>query len=182
MRPDQIAALCVMVVVMIVCGFAGAMLDRALFWPDAPAVVHETPAPGDLATGLLPRDPAPADKPGQVRTIYVTVQPDPVPVECPDGTVIQAECPPVRVRTVLTRDAAGGLRANVYADDGTVISGVDVPHDPAYQPPPARPWAAGYERDHNGRQGAFVERDVGRLRVGASVVGDTLSARVGWRW
>src|SRR3546814_7712432 len=64
----------------------------------------------------------------------------------------------------------GGRRVIASSPDGTVIGGVDVPITQTLLPPTPHRWAAGANYDPFGqRYGAWVERDFGRLRVGADV-------------
>ena len=98
---------------------------------------------------------------------------------CP--TADDFTCPPVAVRIDLLRDTAGGLRAQVSSNTGDVLDAVDIPREPIIRLK-SRPWAAGYEQDSDGRRGAFIARDFGRITIGASLSTDTATARIGWRW
>jgi hypothetical protein len=70
--------------------------------------------------------------------------------------------------------------------DGTVLSAVDIPIDPAPLPPPEKPWAAGLSYGSDRAVGVWVERDLGRLRAGLEVersaVATTARVRLGVRW
>ena len=75
----------------------------------------------------------------------------------------------VEVDLSLVRQGAE-RRVVASSPDGQVLQAIDIPIDPAPLPPAPRPWAAGlaYRTDH--AVGLWVERDVGRLRLGAEVV------------
>jgi hypothetical protein len=60
-------------------------------------------------------------------------------------------------------------RVVASSPDGQVLSAVDIPIEPALIPPPPKPWAAGLSYGTNRSMGVWVERDIGRLRVGAEV-------------
>src|SRR3546814_13446050 len=62
----------------------------------------------------------------------------------------------------------GGRRVIASSPDGTVTSGMDMPIEAALLPPAPRKWAAGPEiQPFAKRYGAWIDRDFGRLRVGA---------------
>jgi hypothetical protein len=60
-------------------------------------------------------------------------------------------------------------RVIASSPDGQVVSAIDIPIEPALIPPASKPWAAGlaYGTDHS--VGVWIERDVGRLRLGVEV-------------
>lgn len=60
-------------------------------------------------------------------------------------------------------------RVIASSPDGQVVSAIDIPIEPALMPPAPRPWAAGlaYRTDH--AVGVWLERDIGRLRLGAEI-------------
>lgn len=143
------------------------------------APVREDVAPADAlrqrdGSLVLERmhDPAPAPAPHQIpagtkelRRVTATVKP------------ARPDCPPTTVVSSLVREG-DGLRAITSSPDGEVIGGSDVVVRRLDLAPPVRPWAAGMSYAPAQRQfGAWVERDFGRLRVGAEVrqpdVGDS---------
>lgn len=95
------------------------------------------------------------------------------------------ECPPVSVDWALVQQP-DGARVIASSPNGRVTGGIDIPLTGGAASP-ARVWAAGaiYDPLHR-RYGAFVERDLGRLRLGADVIqgdpGLTAMVRVGWRF
>lgn len=99
----------------------------------------------------------------------------------------QPDCEPVRVDLSLIREG-DGRRVVASSPDGEIISALDMPIVAALMPAPARPWAAGGSYDPiQRRYGAWVERDIARLRVGADVVQTETGqlkamVRVGWRF
>ena len=109
-------------------------------------------------------DPAPVAAPhaipagtGELRRITATVKP------------ARPDCPPTTVTTSLVREG-DGLRAVTSSPDGEVIGGSDVVVRRLDLAPPVRPWAAGMSYAPAQRQfGAWVERDFGRLRIGAEI-------------
>lgn len=167
---------------------AGYGLGWWLRGTDAPAteIVASAPAvrqdDGSLVPAREPQakpPPAPHALPRgskEERRISATVSP------------AKPDCPPVRLVLSLVQDGAGGRRVVASSPDGEVIQALDMPIVPALVPPPARPWAAGVSwapREELG--GVWVERDLGRLRVGADLEeagGGELQARVriGWRF
>ncbi|TJZ60228.1 hypothetical protein, partial [Chitiniphilus eburneus] len=162
----------------------GATLWLGYLLGHARAPVPENTAPaaqqpqddGSVIAARLP-DPAPSPPPHQLpkgaheeRRVSVTVRPtvQPTPVAAADGT-LHCECPPVTVDLSLVQ-VDGGRRVIASSPDGQVIRALDVPIDPAPLPPPSRPWAAGLSYGANsGTVGAWVERDVSRIRLGLDV-------------
>ncbi|WP_104228452.1 hypothetical protein [Solimonas fluminis] len=157
----------------------GDLAPRPEVTAAAPAVRQED---GSLVAAREPHakpPPAPHALPmgsREERRISATVSP------------AKPDCPPVRLDLSLVRDDAGGRRMVASSPDGEVIQALDMPIEAAFLPPPARPWAAGVSwapREELG--GVWIERDLGRLRVGADIEeagGGELQARVrvGWRF
>lgn len=192
MRAEHAIFLGALLLVVAVAMVVGALIDRAVFRDQVRAVPETLAYEAVLDDGsrILHRDPqAKPDSPAPerpaghtpVRVVEVEVLPPPVEITCSDGKVVEKACPPVTVRLDLLRAPDGTLRAQASSPGGEVLGGLDVPLEPALVPVQRR-WAVGYERDLDGNQGVFLERDLGRLRVGGSVVGDAVSARVGWRF
>lgn len=99
-----------------------------------------------------------------------------------------AQCPDVTVDLSLVRQG-DGRRVVASSPDGSVVAAMDMPIDAGAMPTP-RPWAAGVSCDPGKCQqtpGAWVERDLGRIRVGAEAIrqpagGIQGRVRVGWVW
>lgn len=110
----------------------------------------------------------------EVRRVEVEVQPD------------APGCPICRVDLSLVRDDEGGQRVIASSPTGSILRALDVPILPGLLPPPVRPWAAGIWHDPiNEGFGVWGERDISRIRVGASagyddVAGPRADLRVGW--
>lgn len=122
----------------------------------APKAKPDLPAPSKPAGGR------------PVRTLEATIKP-----ATPD-------CPPVAVRVDLD-EYDDGLRASFVADGGEVVDAVDIPRAP-YIRPIARPWAVGIEyTPETDRYGLAMDRDVGNIRLGASVDEDSARVRVQWK-
>lgn len=75
----------------------------------------------------------------------------------------------VQVDLSLVRMPDNGQRVIASSPDGTVVSALDIPIEAGLIPPPPKPWAAGlsYGTDH--AVGIWVDRDVGRLVLGAQL-------------
>lgn len=107
--------------------------------------------------------------------------PPPAPHQLPKGAVemrratttvrslARPDCPPITQTTSLVQ-VGDGLRIVTSSPDGAVVSGTDMVLRPLNLAPPKRPWAAGvaYEPVRD-LYGIWVERDFGRLRVGADL-------------
>jgi hypothetical protein len=80
------------------------------------------------------------------------------------------ECPPVNLEMALIRDEDGQQRVIAKAENGEILSAVDIPVEnvaPAAEPPK---WAAGMNFEpFNQTAGVWVDRDLGPLRVGVEV-------------
>lgn len=134
-----------------------------------PAAVPEVTSPAPAvrqADGSLEAERAPPTRPPAPRAIL------------PKGAVREraarivatpaAGASSVEVDTELVR-LGSQRRLIVSSPDGTIDTAVDIPIEPALIPPSPRPWAAGlsYGTDH--AVGVWLERDVGRLRLGAEL-------------
>lgn len=128
------------------------------------------------------------------RVVQIHVQPKqpPAPPVIPGTTAsaapVQPACPPVTVDLGLIHMGDSTQRVVARSMDGTLLGGLDIPvQSPAI--PWSPKWAAGAiyrPQDHS--YGAFIERDLGPLRVGADVtqshdgIGVAASLRVGVRF
>ena len=91
-------------------------------------------------------------------------------------------CPPVRVDLSLIRLADQTRRVIASSPDGTVVGGIDMPVTVA-QEPRRLVWAAGGSWNPKDKTwGAWVDRDVAFLRVGAEVFQTRadLTGRISW--
>lgn len=79
------------------------------------------------------------------------------------------ECPPVNVTLALIRDQDQTRRVVASSDDGIILGGVDIPVENV-APVVPKLWAVGAVIDpFKQTYGAFVDRDLGWLRVGAQL-------------
>jgi len=121
-----------------------------------------------------PRLPAPTTPKGKTtRIIEVEVKPEPVnlPARTVDGVSRppeRVECQTVSVRLDTTRIADGTHRVSVVAQGGEILDAVDIPVEKTTVVI-ERKWALGYERTPEGANGIALERDIGALRVGATM-------------
>ncbi len=87
--------------------------------------------------------------------------------ELPAAQAPAAPCPPITVDLSLVTMPDKSKRVVASSPDGEVISGVDIPVENADPPPAPKLWATGAVIDPFRRIfGAFVDRDIGFLRVG----------------
>lgn len=78
-------------------------------------------------------------------------------------------CPPVTIDTSLIRMPDGSRRVVVSSADGTILKGVDIPVETIEVVEP-KLWAAGISLDPlRQTMGAWVERDIGRVRLGVEI-------------
>ena len=98
----------------------------------------------------------------------------------------QCDPEPVALNLSLVRDDQG-RRVVASSQGGKILSALDIPIEPALMPPEPHPWAAGLSYGHDKSPGVWIERDLGRVRVGAEVIRQRdqtfqARARVGWSW
>lgn len=175
----------------------GAALVFMLLRPVAP--VPEPPAPAiDLPSGGIVAEVAPGaplpdvakeaarELGGTVaRAGHVVVQPtgkESLPV---DGVCL-CKPDPVRVDWSLTSTKTG-QRMAFFSPDGAIVEAADIPVTSVRHA--SKPWAAGVsvsvDMSQRRAYGVFVDRDIGRLRVGLEISqrdGGAATAKVGWRW
>lgn len=174
----------IILLAVLVSGAVGIVIGWHLHEPVA---VPEDVAP---AAGVVQADNsvitprvAPPAKPGkpphqlpkgakEERRIAVTVQPK------------AEDCPPLSLDLSLVQ-VDGGRRVVASSPDGEVIASQDTPLEAAFVPAKPRLWAAGASADlRREKYGAWLDRDIGRLRIGAELVEEQgeLSPliRLGW--
>lgn len=181
---------------MAIVGAAMFMAGRASIDQLVPEAIEPAPeVRQNDGSIVLERDPQPASEPAphaipaghvEERRISVHVQPD--VSKKPLDMDTSCECKPVRVDLSLVRDTEGGRRVIASSPDGRILGGLDVPIIPG-SVFTTRKWAVGVSYDpFDGTPGAWVERDVGRLRFGADLYqernalasGLAIRLRVGW--
>jgi hypothetical protein len=178
------------------CLLAGFLLAWWIWRPVSPI---ETAAPAmTLPSGAVVAERAP-DAPlppvareaarelgGQTaRAGHVVVQPtgkESLPV---DGVCL-CKPDPVRVDWSLTSTKTG-QRMAFFSPDGAIVEAADIPVTSVRHA--NKPWAAGVsvslDMSQRRAYGAFVDRDIGRLRVGLEISqrdGGTATLRAGWRF
>lgn len=142
-------------------------------WP-APAVPENlTPAPqqpqadGSMQAARAP-DAHPAPPPHLIPKGYHEVSRDAVTV-APSAAAAASGCPSVHVDLSVVRDG-NDQRVIASSPDGQVVSAINIPIEAAMTPPAPKLWAAGLGYTTQREVGVWVERDVGRLRIGAEVL------------
>lgn len=148
------------------CVAALLVLGAVAFWPAKP--IHEDVAPAPMvrqADQSVIAERAPDAHPPPRHSIprgYVEERREAITVmPAPGASSVEVDLSLVR--------KGDERRVIASSPDGTVVSAIDIPIEPALIPPPPKPWVAGlaYGTDHS--VGVWLERDVGRLRVGAEV-------------
>lgn len=153
--------------IVIACIAALVVLAGVAFWPAAPihevvkAAPQEREADGSLKAAQAPDAHPPPPKMilprGAVRERAGKI----VAHQAPGASSVEIDTEFVRV---------GDRREmHVSSPDGTIDTAVDIPIEPALIPPPPKPWAAGLSYGTNRSIGLWVDRDIGRLVVGAAV-------------
>lgn len=151
--------------ILALCAF-GAWIDHVL----TPQPIKEDVAPAPMVrqadeSVIAERAPASAPLPPvhvipkgfhEVRRESVVVAP------APAASSVEVDLSLVR----------NGTEQRVIASspDGQVIRALDIPIEPALLPPASRPWAAGLGYTTQREVGVWLERDLGRLRLGAEVL------------
>lgn len=143
------------------------LLAAVAFWPDKP--IHEVvaAAPQERQTdGSLKAAQAPDASPPPAAMVLPRGA-----VRERAGRIVAHQAPgasSVEIDTELVR--VGNRRElHVSSPDGTIDTAVDIPIEPAQIPPPPKPWAAGISYDTRHAVGIWVDRDIGRLVVGAAL-------------
>lgn len=141
-------------------------------WPALPTPEVMTPAPevrqadGSLLAARAP-DPHPAPPPHMIPAGYKEVRRFAATV-APSAAAAASGCPPVTVNLSLVRKG-NDQRVEASSPDGQVVSAIDIPIEAAMIPPAPKPWAAGLSYDTRHAVGVWVDRDIGRMVVGAAL-------------
>lgn len=162
-------ALPVVVLAIALLGAAAA----AGWWLGRPAKIVEPPAPAAAqADGslILERAPDARAKPKQrvprnarvERVVAVDVKPAP--------GALKDDRDSLRVDLSLVRLPDSTRRVLASSPDGEVVGGLDIPVETAAPAPAPKKWAAGlsWSPTHH-TAGVWVERDIGRARLGAEI-------------
>jgi hypothetical protein len=75
----------------------------------------------------------------------------------------------VEVDLSLVRMPDNGRRVIASSPDGQIVSALDIPIEAGLVPPEPKKWAAGLAYSTQREMGVWLERDIGRLRLGAEV-------------
>lgn len=156
---------------LIAIGFVALLVAGVLawaFWPAKP--IHEDVAPAPQvvqADHSVIAARAPNAHPPAARHIipkgYVEERRETITVK-PTSPAASS----VEVDLSLVRDG-DQRRVIASSPDGQVVTAIDIPIEPALIPPAPKPWAAGLAYGTDRAIGVWLERDVGRLRLGAEV-------------
>jgi len=100
-------------------------------------------------------------------------------------TSLDELCPPIDISLALILDKDQQQRVEAYSPNGDIVGGIDIPVRDITIPKEAKKWAVGMSYNTLEVKGLWVERDVGRIRLGAEVVslpvvGEVYTARVGF--
>jgi len=100
-------------------------------------------------------------------------------------TSLDELCPPIDISLALILDKDKQQRVEAYSPNGDIVGGIDIPVRDITIPKEAKKWAVGMSYNTLEVKGLWVERDVGRIRLGAEVVslpvvGEVYTARVGF--
>lgn len=135
------------------------------YWPSKPIPEVITAAPEvRQVDGSVVAERAPDAKPPPPRHVL----PKGAVEERREQIIVQPDkAGPVEVDLSLIRDG-DGRRVVASSPDGKVIRAIDIPIE-ALNMPKLKPWAAGLSYSNQKTVGLWVERDLGRLRVGIEV-------------
>jgi hypothetical protein len=150
---------------------AVAVAGAGLWWvtrdpPPVPEVVTAAPMVRQADQSVIAQR-APDAKPAPPRHILPKGA-----VEERRETIVVAPAPAassVEVDLSLVRMPDNGRRVVASSPDGTVVSAIDIPIEAGLVPPAPKKWAAGLGYGTDRAVGVWVERDIGRLRLGAEV-------------
>lgn len=148
-----------------------AVLAGVIFWlTRAPAPIPEVIA---AAPQVIQQDGS------QVVQRAPDAHPKPPPHVLPKGAIEErrdsfvaapaAGASSVQVDLSLVRMPDNGRRVIASSPDGTIVSALDVPIEAGLVPAPPKKWAAGLSYSTEREVGVWLERDIGRLRLGAEV-------------
>lgn len=190
-------ALWMVLVAVIAAVLVGSGLALGYFW-FKPAPVIETAKPSETqadGSTVIERKPDAKAKPkhqtpkgAKVERVGTIIAQGETPPEIKACTSIP--CPSVTIETSLVRLPDGSKRVIVSSPDGQIQRAVDIPVETAAPPPEPPKWAAGLSYSTMQTPGLWVERDLGRVRLGAEInqtrqtvggpTGFEARARIGW--
>lgn len=151
-------------------------------WGDIAREIEEGPAPAVIqsdASLVLARAPESA-VPAASRPI-ASATPRGAKVERRARIVVRPKTLGSDVRTdiAVVRNTDGTRRIVASSPDGNVVGGIDIPME-RFKMPPDRRWAAGLSLDtERNRPGIWVERDIGRVRLGVELMRSEVRLKAG---
>jgi hypothetical protein len=94
-------------------------------------------------------------------------------------------CPPIDISLALITDMDKQQRVEAYSPNGEIVGGIDIPVRDLTIPKEQNKWAIGASYNTAKIKGIWLERDLGRIRLGAEaqevpMYGNVYTARVGW--
>lgn len=100
-------------------------------------------------------------------------------------TSLDELCPPIDISLALILDKDKQQRVEAYSPNGDIVGGIDIPVRDITIPKETKKWAIGMSYNTLEVKGLWIERDVGRIRLGAEVasipvVGEVYTARLGF--
>jgi hypothetical protein len=175
------------IVTALICILVGFVLGFSTGkWAYQPATIVETARPAIILppTSAAPhgaviaaRAPDSHAKPAQIipkgdtllRTGHATVASRPATdAQAAADKAAAPNCPPVRIDYSQVREKDGSIGMIVSSPDGGIIDAVDIPVAPILAIA-HRPWAIGGSYGSGRDYGAWVDRDFGRIRIGAEI-------------
>lgn len=159
---------------------AQSQADGSVILARSPATTTETQAKQTIPKGATVE-----------RVITATVKPR-ARLKLPDCSSASepvprqsTQCPPVQLDLSMIREG-DQRRVIASSPDGEIVAGLDVPVE-AGLIPVSHPWSAGISYGSHRTPGLFLERDLGRLRVGAEAIREDTGSvqarlRLGWNW
>jgi len=162
-----VAALVLAIIVGLVAGY----------WLAHPAPVVETYAPPVIqadGSTIVERKPDAKAKPKQIlpkrtkleRVVQIEAQGQ--GIKLASGEV--KTCPRVTIDLSLVRTDDGSKRVIASSPDGEITGAIDIPVETAAPPPAPKPWAAGISVNPVTQTGGiWIERDIGRVRLGVEI-------------
>ena len=100
-------------------------------------------------------------------------------------TSLDELCPPIDISLALILDKDKQQRVEAYSINGDIVGGIDIPVRDITIPKEVKKWAVGMSYNTLQVKGLWVERDIGRVRLGAEaqsapMYGNVYTARVGF--
>ncbi len=96
-------------------------------------------------------------------------------------------CPPIDISLALITDKDKQQRVVASSPNGDIVGGIDIPAHDLTIPAEPKKWAIGASYNSLKVGGIWIERDVGRIRLGVEaqsvpMYGNVYTARLGWKF